>query len=154
MTALTARSAPALGLLVAVGLGCSRGPASRTGRDQPRPSGGNLVTAEDIERNPGKPLEEILEERVAGVEAVRAPDGTLALRIRGATSVNSGTEPLYVIDGVPAVSGSTGGFAGLNRHEILFIEVLKDPSAAALYGVRGANGVILVKTKRSPPPEP
>jgi len=151
MTALTARSLPALGLLVTIG--CAHGVASRAGTDQPGPAGGNVVTVEDIERNPGKPLEDIVAERVPGVEVVRAADGSLALRIRGATSVNSGTEPLYVIDGVVTLAGSTGGFAGLNRYEILSIEVLKDPGAAAMYGVRGANGVIVVKTKRLPPSE-
>jgi TonB-dependent SusC/RagA subfamily outer membrane receptor len=58
-----------------------------------------------------------------------------------------------VIDGVPAASGSAGGFSSRDRHEVLSIEVLEDPGAAAMYGVRGANGVIVVKTKRLPPPE-
>lgn len=154
MTLRITRSGPALAFLATIGVGCSHGPTPRAGADQPGPARRSVVTSEDIERNPGKPLEEIVAERVAGVEVVRAADGSRALRIRGATSVNSGTDPLYVIDGVPAVSGPTGGFAGLNRYDILSIEVLKDPGAAAMYGVRGANGVIVVKTKRLPPPEP
>jgi TonB-dependent SusC/RagA subfamily outer membrane receptor len=141
-------------VLLAAGLACSHRTSSSAAAAQPGPSRGNVVTAQDIERYPGKPIEEILEERVAGVEVVRAADGSLALRIRGASSANSPTEPLYVIDGVPAVSGPTGGLSGLNRHEILSIEVLKDPAATAMYGVRGANGVVVVKTKRLPPREP
>lgn len=141
-------------MLLATGIACSHRTGSGAPAGQPGPSSRNVVTAQDIERYPGKPLEEILEERVAGVEVVRAPDGSLALRIRGATSANSPTEPLYVIDGVPAVAGPSGGLSGLNRYEIQSIEVLKDPASTATYGVRGANGVIVVKTKRLPPPEP
>jgi TonB-dependent SusC/RagA subfamily outer membrane receptor len=141
-------------VLLAAGVACSHRTNSTAAAAPPGPSSRNVVTAQDIERYPGKPLEEILAERVAGVEVVRATDGSLTLRIRGATSANSPTEPLYVIDGVPAVSGPGGGLSGLNRHEILSIEVLKDPASAAMYGVRGANGIIVVKTKRLPPPEP
>ncbi len=154
MTAFATRSLLTALLMVGVVSACARRTGSKPADSgaQPSPSVGNVVTSEDIERNPGKPIEQILEERFPGVEVVRRSDGGLSLRIRGATSVNSGTEPLYVIDGVPAVPGPTGGFTGLNPHEILSIQVLKDPGTTAMYGVRGANGVILIKTKRSPPP--
>jgi TonB-dependent SusC/RagA subfamily outer membrane receptor len=57
------------------------------------------------------------------------------------------TEPLVIIDGSPVLQGPGGGLSGLNPRDIASIEVVKDVSSLALYGVRGANGVILVKTK-------
>lgn len=86
------------------------------------------------------------------------PDSNVFIRLRGTTSINAGNDPLYVIDGVPFNSQplqtiSNGGqtinpLSDLNPNDIEKIEVLKDASATAIYGARGANGVILVTTKR------
>ena len=76
------------------------------------------------------------------------PDGSISVRIRGATSFLAGSEPLYVIDGTPIRPGYGGTLAGINPYDIESIEVLKYPPATTLYGVRGANGVILITTKR------
>jgi len=77
----------------------------------------------------------------------RTPDGGIAVRIRGATTINGSTEPLYVIDGLPIQAGPGGSLVGINPHDIASIEVLKDAASLAFYGMRGANGVILIKTK-------
>ncbi|KAA5542997.1 SusC/RagA family TonB-linked outer membrane protein [Adhaeribacter rhizoryzae] len=102
-----------------------------------------------------------LQGKVAGVQVssnTGVPGEAVALRVRGATSINSSNEPLYVIDGVFLNSSSlqsigTGGkatspLADINPADILSVEVLKDASATAIYGSRGANGVIIVTTKR------
>jgi TonB-dependent SusC/RagA subfamily outer membrane receptor len=93
---------------------------------------------------------ELLEGRVPGLLIIRQPNGDVALQIRGApNSLRDGGEPLLVIDGMPAASGNvTGALRGLKPHQIASIEVLKDVSSTSVYGMRGANGVILIRTKR------
>lgn len=86
------------------------------------------------------------------------PGGAFSVRVRGASSINGSNEPLYVVDGVPILSGSVGpnAFGGqdndvlnnLNFNDIESIQILKDASSAAIYGARGANGVVLITTKR------
>jgi TonB-dependent SusC/RagA subfamily outer membrane receptor len=71
------------------------------------------------------------------------------VRIRGATSINSSTEPLYVIDGVATQPGPNGSLPGVHPYDIETIQVLKDAASTAMYGVRGANGVIVIKTKQA-----
>ncbi len=132
--------------------GCAH--ASGTGQgdvadapEQNRPRG-RTVTAEDIERAPCKPIEELLMSRFPGVQVTRTPDGGIAVRIRGATSIHGSNEPLYVIDGVSIRPGPGGGLAGINPYDIESIEVLKDPAGTTMYGVRGANGVVVITMKR------
>lgn len=111
--------------------------------------------------------DQMLQGKVAGVQVTQnsgAPGGATSVRIRGASSLNSSNEPLYVIDGVP-MSGSSdiGGFdwmggtngqtkvnplASIAPSDIVSIDVLKDASACAIYGAAGANGVVLVTTRR------
>jgi TonB-dependent SusC/RagA subfamily outer membrane receptor len=135
-------------LIVGLLAGCAR--SGETGRDRPEPdsSGRRTVTAEDIERNPGRPIEEILASRFPGVTVVRVPGGGLSIRIRGTSSISASNEPLYVIDGVPIEPGPGGALFGINPYDIESIEVLKDAASTTMYGVRGANGVIVIKTKR------
>jgi len=86
--------------------------------------------------------------KVAGVKIIErsgAPGGEAMIRIRGTNSINSGNDPLFVVDGVVGVSNALGI---LNPNEIESMDVLKDASATAIYGARGANGVILITTKR------
>jgi TonB-dependent SusC/RagA subfamily outer membrane receptor len=92
-------------------------------------------------------VEEMLEGRFAGVEATRLPAGGIAVRIRGATSVNGSNEPLYVVDGQPIQAEPGGALRWLNPQDVERIQVLKDIGSTAFYGVRGANGVILITTK-------
>lgn len=114
-------------------------------RSPPDPS---TVTAEDIRRQPGESVEQILAGRVAGVWVTQSPDGGIAVLIRGATSVEGSTAPLYVIDGVPIQPGPYGQLTGISPYEIESIRVLKDAATTTMYGSRGANGVILVTLKR------
>lgn len=124
------------------------------------------LNREDLLRdNPGNILQ-ALQGKLAGVNVTQndgAPGAGISIRIRGSNSFLGGTEPLYVIDGVPfnnSNSGSTpeslGGdekqtlnaLAFLNPDDIESIDVLKDASATAIYGSRGANGVVLITTRK------
>ena len=146
-----------VGVLVGLMSGCAH--ASKTDQrnieDTPEQSlpRGSTVTAEDIERTPRKSIEEILMSRFAGVLVGRTSDGRLVVRIRGATSIHGSNEPLYVIDGIPIWPGPGGSLFGINPYDIESIQVLKDPASTTMYGVRGANGVIVIKTKQPKRPD-
>jgi TonB-linked SusC/RagA family outer membrane protein len=86
--------------------------------------------------------------KIPGVEVTsgNSPGGTASYRIRGATSITAGNEPLFVIDGMPGAP-----INALNPQDIESIQVLKGASAAAIYGSRGANGVIIITTKKGQP---
>jgi TonB-dependent SusC/RagA subfamily outer membrane receptor len=114
-----------------------------------RPLTGTTVTADDLAQSPSQPIEKVLQAHVPGVTITTTPSGWLSVRIRGATTINGSSEPLYVIDGLPIQPGPDGSLVGINANDIASIEVLKDASSLAFYGVRGANGVILIKTKHS-----
>lgn len=98
----------------------------------------------------------LIEDKIAGVQVVdnNEPGGGLSIRIRGQASVNAGSEPLYVVDGVPLGAGSGGGISAgrdplnfLNPNDIASVSVLKDAAAAAIYGANASNGVVLITTK-------
>lgn len=107
-------------------------------------------------------LDQLLQGAASGVEVISnsaAPGAGVSIRIRGMTSLNGSSEPLYVVDGVimtDAVSGDitsqmaeeSNGLMGLNPQDIASIEILKDASATAIYGADGANGVVLITTKQ------
>lgn len=105
------------------------------------------VKSEKLLSKPVVNVGQALSGKAAGVEIFEnggTPDGKVSIRIRGNNSINSSNEPLYVVDGVIGVSNINL----LNPSEIESLEILKDASATAIYGARGANGVIMVTTKR------
>lgn len=117
------------------------------------------VKSELLDNKPIASFDNALRGQIAGVQVRQndgQPGGGASIRIRGTSSINGTNEPLYVIDGVPLISESvTEGqglvinpLSSLSTNDIESIEVLKDASATAIYGARGANGVILVTTKR------
>jgi iron complex outermembrane receptor protein len=100
--------------------------------------------------------EVLIRAKVPGVQVVdnNEPGGGFSVRVRGATSVNASSEPLFVVDGVPLGTGAGGGLSAgrnplnfLNPNDIESITVLRDASAAAIYGANAANGVLLITTK-------
>jgi TonB-dependent SusC/RagA subfamily outer membrane receptor len=145
------RALLSLSVLLGAVAGCASGSASAPKQSPREPS---TVTSEDIERQGGthEPLEKVLQGRIAGVTVSRAPDGGIAVRIRGAASIHGNAEPLYILDGMPIQPGPNGSLTGINPSDIESIKVLKDAADTAMYGVRGANGVIVIKTKRAPRP--
>jgi TonB-dependent SusC/RagA subfamily outer membrane receptor len=123
--------------------------------EKPEPSGSpslplaaTTVSGEDLDRAGSDPIEKALAAKVPGVLITHTPDGSIAVRIRGNTSITANSEPLYVIDGVAIQPGPGGALVGINPHDIDSIEVLKDAASLSFYGMRAANGVILIKTKR------
>ncbi|SFE66131.1 SusC/RagA family TonB-linked outer membrane protein [Spirosoma endophyticum] len=105
------------------------------------------VKGKELENLPVQGPLEAIQGRVAGVQIVQnsgSPGASPNVRIRGVTSLNAGNDPLYIVDGVPI----TGGINVVNPNDIQSMEVLKDASATAIYGARGANGIIIVTTKR------
>ena len=137
-------------LLLAVS-GCGSGNAARDANDS-AVDDPNVIEGEDIDRRALTRVEEMLRGQVAGVE-VRQEGGGLVIRIRGAQSFQSNADPLFVIDGLPISPGPGGALVGINPNDIESIRVLKNVSETAIYGARGANGVILITTARPPAPE-
>ena len=110
-------------------------------------SGAKPATAAPPPDRGSQSIEDMLAGRFPGVTVDRTNSGGLVIRIRGgATSFYNGNEPLYIVDEVPVAQGS-GGILFLSPYDIEKIEVLKNPSDVAIYGMRGANGVIKVTTK-------
>ncbi|MBT8403885.1 MAG: TonB-dependent receptor plug domain-containing protein [Gemmatimonadetes bacterium] len=91
---------------------------------------------------------EDLVQGLAGVTVRRLASGGISLRIRGSSSFSGDAEPLYVINGVPMRAGPGQALMGVNPRNITRIDVLKDAGATAIYGSRGANGVVLIFTAR------
>lgn len=122
------------------------------------------VTSEDFQQGVIQSPEQLIQGKTAGVqisESSGEPGAGISVRIRGTNSIRSGNNPLFVIDGVPLTTGGApgGNAAGLgatasrnplsflNPNDIESISILKDASATAIYGSRGANGVIIIQTK-------
>jgi len=103
------------------------------------------ITSNDLSKSGSANLAQAVQGKTAGVLITRQngkPGGGVSVRIRGVGGINN-SEPLYVVDGIYG-----GSLSGLNPNEIESIEILKDASSAAIYGARGANGVVLITTKR------
>lgn len=116
----------------------------------PAPGAKTVATSADVAQTPNEPIEKYLASRSAGVTIGRTPEGNLTIRIRGgSTSAYGNNAPLYIVDGVPFAPANDGGLSGINPYDIQSIKVLKDATDITMYGVRGANGVIVIKTKNS-----
>jgi len=117
----------------------------------------STIDAAQLEQVPFASLEGTLQGNVAGLQSVSGngqPGANSSIRIRGQGSFSASSEPLYVIDGIPVISGSLSNntetsnpLTSINPNDVQSVTVLKDASATAIYGARGANGVILITTK-------
>ena len=121
------------------------------------------VKSDQLSKTTGTSIESTLQGRVAGVKVTTSeggPGSGISISVRGNSSINGNSQPLYVIDGVPILKEDLGGnttslvssmpadpLSGINPGDIASIEVLKDASATAIYGSRGANGVVIITTK-------
>ncbi|WP_257669396.1 TonB-dependent receptor [Parapedobacter tibetensis] len=121
------------------------------------------VSSAELEKTVNTSFIDALTGRAAGVQVLSgegSPGGGASIRVRGGTSISASNEPLYVIDGFPiiddeqeamgadyAATASTNILAGINPSDIESIQILKDASATAIYGARGANGVVIITTK-------
>ncbi|RRB02908.1 TonB-dependent receptor [Larkinella rosea] len=105
------------------------------------------VTAKEIQEMPITNLGQALQGRAAGVDVTQTgskPGTVPTIRIRGRRSFSASNDPLYVVDGIPL----SAGYEDMNPSDVASMEVLKDATATAIYGARGANGVVLITTKR------
>ena len=155
------RSAVLAGALVgalaalAVLSGCAGGQASaRRVPSAPEPegsrtSGVTTVSGEDMKRVGVQRIEEYLNGRVPGLQVIRNESGQMSIRIRGSASLGlSEEEPLVIVDGIPTPQGmNTEVLRMLDPREVHRVQVLKDASATAMYGSRGANGVLVISTR-------
>ena len=112
------------------------------------------IKSEDFNETPAATPEQLIQGKVAGVKINSndgAPGSGSTIRLRGGTSINASNDPLIVVDGVPldngGIAGSANALSLINPNEIESFTILKDASATAIYGSRGANGVILITTK-------
>ena len=104
------------------------------------------ISAKDLENGPNDQFGYAIEGKAAGVQVIRAsgqPQAGFSIRVRGTSSITSGSDPLYIVDGVQTYNTSE-----INPADIENITVLKDASSAAIYGSSGANGVVIITTKR------
>ena len=146
-------SAAGLSEVVVIGYG--------TARKKDLTGATTTVQAKDFNKGTYTSPDQLIQGKAAGVLVINntgQPGGSTTIRIRGSSSIRSGNQPLFVLDGVPLSGGSARpGGAGnsaandggnplnyLNPNDIASIEILKDASATAIYGSRGANGVILM----------
>lgn len=105
------------------------------------------MKSDDIANVPISDFRQSMVGKMPGVQVLQSsgdPEGNVTIRVRGLSSVTAGNDPLYVVDGIPVERG----LSNVNSNDIESIEVLKDASAAAIYGSRGSNGVIIVTTKK------
>lgn len=104
------------------------------------------VSSKELSKIPTSDITQALAGRMAGVQVLQsegAPGASISIRVRGGISITQSNEPLYIIDGFP----SEDGMSTLDPAEIETIDILKDASATAIYGARGANGVVVITTK-------
>ena len=144
-------------MALAVLSGCGSG-QSNTVRFTPPPapdpeasrtSGANTVSGDDMKQVGVQRIEEYLNGRVPGLQVLRNESGQLSIRIRGTASLGrSDEEPLVIVDGIPTPQGMNSEVLRmLDPREVHKVEVLKDASATAMYGSRGANGVLVIRTR-------
>ena len=145
--AMTARAVN-LASVVVVGYGQQRAGDVTTSVTQ--------VASKDFNTGPIVTPQSLIENKIAGVQVIdnNQPGGGISIRVRGQASYTAGSEPLYVVDGVPLGTGSGGGISTgndalnyLNPNDIASITVLKDAASASIYGTNASNGVVLITTK-------
>lgn len=115
------------------------------------------VKGDDLASIPETSVDKMLSGKMAGVSVSSTngqPGSAATIRVRGTSSIGAGSDPLYVVDGIPVESGNTGALSNsmnaiamINASDIASVTVLKDAAAASIYGSRAANGVILITTK-------
>ena len=148
------RRTGALCLALALSAACAHPRATPAPGEAPPRDGlvgageGHSVSEADLRRTRVARAEELLEGRFPGVQLVRVAGGGFTVRIRGLSTFYGSGEPLFVVDGMPIQRRPGDALLGINPNDIVRIQVLKDIASTAAYGMRGANGVILITTRR------
>jgi TonB-dependent SusC/RagA subfamily outer membrane receptor len=143
---MTAKTLPLLlGVALLGPIGCSRQAVRDPGSIEQATSATTSVRLDESASGPTT-VDELLRGKVAGLQIIALPEGGYSYKIRGATS---GNEPLFLVDGIEIhPSQLHTALAGLTREDIRKVEVLKDLASTAMYGMRGAGGVVLISTKK------
>ena len=142
MTSSLFRAALFVSILVAATGGCGSGQARGHSAVEPKSKPGEEQTELD-------PVVKVLQSRSPGVLITRTSTGDIAVQlIRGPTSFYSSSGPLYLLDDAPFPAGPGGALTGVNPYDIESIKALTRPEDIGIYGVRGANGVIVITTKK------
>lgn len=110
-------------------------------------SSARTLSVAELGRLRVKRVEELLAGRVPGVRVIPTRNGGFTIRVRGPNTLGGNEEPLFVIDGMPITLAPGEGLTWLNPADIERIDVLKDAVDTSLYGVRGANGVVVIRTR-------
>lgn len=106
------------------------------------------IKSDDIERMQFARIEDLIRASVPGVQII-GQGARMSIRLRGPSTIIGNTEPLIVVDGVPLLQGTgVGGLATISPRDVARIDVLRDAGSTAIYGSRGANGVIIITTRR------
>ena len=121
--------------------GCSGSSSSRDRTEA------NTITGEEARRNTAVRLSDLIQQRVPGITLTETAGGHVKVRLRGVTSFTSHNQPLFVVDDIPVDPEPDGTLPGVTVSEIDSIKVFKDPADTSRWGMRGSNGVIVVKTK-------
>jgi len=122
--------------------GCSGSGEAASERPEP-----NAISGEDAARTPTVRLADLIVQRVPGITLTQSGGGRIKVRVRGITSFTANNQPLFVVDDMPVDPEPDGSLPGVVLTEIESIKVYKDPADTSRWGMRGANGVIVVKTK-------
>jgi len=107
------------------------------------------VSTKVLQEKPVTNVNQAIQGRVAGVLISNGtrPGDDASIKIRGINTINTSTDPIYVVDGL-VMDNQYAGFNSINLNDVASVEILKDASATAIYGSRGANGVVLITTKK------
>lgn len=148
MTWYPVRNLPPIGFVAGLMLGCAHRAPEGDAAQSPAPASPSTASTQpSVAPQPPMSLEQLLAGRVSGVTVARGNRGGISIRIRGPSSFYLSSEPLFVVDGTPVTPDADGTLTWLNPQDIASIIVVKDAASTAIYGVRGANGVVVIRTK-------
>jgi TonB-dependent SusC/RagA subfamily outer membrane receptor len=132
-------------LVLLLFVGCAHRTATSTSINPKPPY--TVLTADDIRASPGQSLEQLLLAHVPGLTVQRGADGRSVLVLRGPNTFMGSEEPLVVVNGIALGPAVTSNLTAIDIHDIETVQVLREAVATAAYGSRGANGVIVIRTK-------
>ena len=141
------RVLPSVALVLGTVLTCASHAHAQVATTKPAPRPAGTMRATESAREHATSLAQLLQGRLPGVTVYPSPDGGIVVRMGGPNSFYGNQSPLFVVDGISIDAGNT--LSWLDPHDIETVQALKDPSQTAIYGLRGANGVIVIKTKGS-----
>lgn len=136
-------------LLLLVASACAG--RQRSSSDDGTPRAASAPSSSSVSVGPanGRSTAELFQGRFPGVQVFQDPSGGIRVRIRGSGTINASSDPLYIVDG-HEMQNNPDGLLFINPADIMKIEVLRDVGSTSLYGVRGANGVVLITLRKHP----